>query len=441
MRRILIIMLSLCVYTFASAQTDGPMSLTLDQAIELGNKYNASIKNSAIDVKLAEQKVREIMSSGFPQLNGAGSLNDYIKSPISLIPAEIFGGPKGTYAEVSFVPKYNVTGSVSASQLLFNGSYFLGVKASKEYAEFIKVQQEKTKFDVERDITKAYLTVLSTQATLAILEEAKNRIDTSLYNINEVYKQGFAEKLDVDRLRFAQSQLAQQLDQLKSTIGVLKALLNLQMGYDVTKPIILTSTLQDMNQRFSVELYSKTTFDPNAKLEIQVLNKGLELQKLTVKANKMGYYPTLAAFGTYQLNGQNKTFEFPKYYKTALVGLQLSVPIFDGFAKDAKIKQAKLTLEQVENTKANVQNALTLAYINANNNVNTAKNQLELNKQSLALAESIYNTTKTKFDLGVGNSFELTTADGDFKNAKIQYTIAQYNLVNAIYDLKVALGK
>ena len=91
------------------------------------------------------------------------------------------------------------------------------MKASREYAEFIKVQQEKTKFDVERDITKAYLTVLSTQATLAILEEAKNRIDTSLYNINEVYKQGFAEKLDVDRLRYAQSQLAQQLDQLKST--------------------------------------------------------------------------------------------------------------------------------------------------------------------------------------------------------------------------------
>ncbi len=441
MKRLVFLMLCSGMFIRSMAQAEAPLNLSLDEAISMGSKYNTSLKNAAIDVKLADQKVREIMSSGFPQLNGSGSLNDYIKSPISLIPAQIFGGPPGTYQEVSFVPKYGLSGGVSASQLVFNGSYFLGVKASKEYAEFIKVQQEKTKYDVERDITKAYLTVLSTQETQAILQETTNRIDTQLYNVKEIYKQGLVEKLDVDRLKLVQSQLQQQLTQLKAAIVVLKSVLNLQMGVDVNKSLNLTTSLDELNKMFSLERYANAAFDVNNKIEVRVLSKGLELQKLAVKANQMGYYPSLVAFGTYQLNGQNNDFKFPKYYKTAIVGLQLSVPIFDGFAKDAKIKQSKLTLEQVENTKANVQNALTMAYLNANNNLSNAKNQLEINKQTLELAELVYTTTKTKYDLGVGSSFELITADSDFKNAKIQFVISQYNLVNSIFDLKTAIGK
>src|SRR5204863_2872165 len=115
--------------------------------------------------------------------------------------------------------------------------------------------------------------------------------------------------------------------------------------------------------------------------------------------------PTLAAFGSFQLNGQNNKFNFPKYYQTAIVGLQLSVPIFDGFSKDSKIKQAQLGLLQGQNTKANVQNALNMAYVNANTNVNNAKNQLDLNQMTLTLAETVYNTTYTKYKEGVGNSF------------------------------------
>ena len=351
MKRLVFLMLSYGMFIGSYAQADAPLNLSLEEAIAMGSKYNVTLKNSAIDVKLAEQKVREIMSSGFPQLNGTGSLNDYIKSPISLIPAQIFGGPAGTYQEVSFVPKYSLAGGVSASQLLFNGSYFLGVKASREYAEFVEVQLQKSKFDVERDITKAYLTVLSTQETQAILRETKARIDTQLYNVKEIYKQGLIEKLDVDRLKLVQSQLTQQLDQLKSAIGVLKSVLNLQMGVDVNKPTNLTTNLDELNKMFSLENYSKVSFDASNKIELKIINKGLELQKLSVKANQMGYYPTLVAFGSYQLNGQNNKFDFPKYYKTAIVGLQLNVPIFDGFSKDAKIKQAKLTLEQAENSK------------------------------------------------------------------------------------------
>jgi outer membrane protein len=441
MKRLVMFMLCLSVYTLSKAQNDAPLSLSLEQALELGNKYNTALKNSAIDVKLAEQKVREILSSGLPQVNASGSVNDYIKSPISLVPAQFFGGAPGTYAEVSFVPKYNMGASLTASQLLFNGSYFTGVKASKEYEDFVRVQQEKTKYDVERDITKAYLAVLSAQESQAIFTEAKNRVDTTLYNLSEMYKEGVIEKLDVDRVKLAQSQLAQQIEQFKSTINVLKALLNLQIGYDVNKPINLTSTIDDLNKKFSWDVYGKSTFDVNRKVEMQIVNKGLELQKLNIKATRMGYAPTLAAFGTYQLQGQNSKFEFPKYYKTFLVGLSLNVPVFDGFNRDSKIRQATLSLQQMENSKVNYQNALTLAYINANTNVTNARNQLDINKQTLELAQSVYTTTKAKYDMGVGSSFEMITADSELKNTKVQYVLSQYNLLNAIFELKTALGQ
>jgi outer membrane protein len=442
MKRLIIFIACFGFYLSTKAQADAPLNLSLEQAIDLGSKYNASLKNSAIDVKLAEQRVREILSSGFPQVNASGSLNDYILSPVTLVPAQFFNpnASPNDFAEVHFVPKYNVGAGVSASQLIFNGSYIVGVQASREYAAFIKVQLEKTKFDVERDITKAYLTVLSTQETESILEESKKRIDKQLNDLSEIYKQGLIEKLDVDRVKLLQSQLAQQQDQIKTAVSVLKSLLNLQMGYDVTKPVNLTSTLEDLNRKFGADLYASTSFDANKKFEMQILNKGLELQALNIRANKMGYYPSLVAIGSYQISGQNNTFEFPKYYKTAIVGLQLSIPIFDGFAKDSRITQAKLSLLQMQNTKASVQNALTMAYINANTNVSNAKKQLELNKLTLSLAETVYNTTATKYKEGVGSSFELTTADSDLKNARIQNVVAQYNLISAIFDLKIALG-
>lgn len=437
----LILFLSFLVLTVsARSQNEGPESLTLDQAVEMGLKYNNTLKNSAIDVKIAEQRVREIMSVGLPQINAAGSLNDYIKSPISLIPGEFFGRP-GKTIEVSFVPKFNASASVSASQLLFNGSYFLGVQASKQYAELVKAQMEKSKTDVERDVTKAYLTVLSTMQTKEILTESKKRIDKTLSDLIEINKQGLNEKLDVDRLRLSQSTIIQQTEQLEATIKVLMSLLNLQMGYDVNKPIQLTSTLDELNKKFAVNVYEKTQFDVNNKMEYKLISKGIELQRMNVKANKMAYYPTLAGFGTFQYTGQNKTLDFPKYYQTVIVGLQLNVPVFDGFSKDSKIKQAKYSLSQYENNRAMIQNALAMAYINAQTGLQNAQRQFELSKQSLALAETIYNTTALKYKEGVGSSFELTTAESDLQNAKIQNILAQYNLINAVFELKTALGK
>ena len=437
----LILFLSLLVLRVSvTAQNDGPTAISLDQAVEMGLKYNNTLKNSALDVKIAEQRVREIMSVGLPQINAAGSLNDYIKSPISLIPGEFFGRP-GTTIEVSFVPKFNATASVTASQLLFNGSYFLGVQASKQYADLVKIQMEKSKTDVERDVTKAYLTVLSTQQTQAILTESKKRIDKTLNDLTEINKQGLNEKLDVDRLRLSQSTITQQMEQLDATIKVLKSLLNLQMGYDVNKPLELTSTLEELNKKFAVNIYEKTQFDVNNKIEYKLISKGIALQQMNVKANKMAYYPTLAGFGTFQYTGQNKTLDFPKYYQTAIVGLQLNVPVFDGFSKDAKIKQAKYSLSQYENNRAMIQNALAMAYINAQTGLQNAQRQYELSKQSLALAETIYNTTALKYKEGVGSSFELTTAESDLQNAKIQSTLSQYNLINAVFELKTALGK
>jgi outer membrane protein len=441
MKRFIILMTIIAAWVTPRAQTEASQNLTLEQAIELGNKYNTSLKNSALDVKLAEQKVREILSAGFPQINGAASLNDYIKSPVTLVPAQFFGGRPGTYAEVSFVPKYQVTASATASQLIFNGSYFLGVTASREYTEFVRVQKEKTQADVERDITKAYLTVLSTGETIKILEEAKRRVDKSLNDVTETYKQGLVEKLDVDRLKLTQSQINQQLDQAKSALKVLNSLLNLQIGYDVNKPFTLTSTLEDLNKKFSAEAYANMKFDVTVKPEYKIITKGLELQRLNVRANKMGYYPTLAGFGTYQINGQNNTFSFDKTYRMFLIGLQLNVPIFDGFSKDSKIRQASYTVQQYENNRQMVQNSLSMAYINAQTGLNNARRQMEINKQTLELAETVYNTTSLKYKEGVGNSFELTTAESELNNARIQNVIAQYNVIMGVFDLKTALGK
>ncbi len=442
MKKLLIFIACFSFFYTGRAQADSTLNLSLDQAIEMGSKYNYALKNSAIDIKMAEQKVREILSSGYPQLNASASVNDYILSPVSLIPARFFNPNAGPdeLAEVHFVPKYNMGAGVTASQLLFSSSYFLGVRASREYSAFIKLQQAKTKFDVERDITKAYITVLSVQETQAILDENKKRIDKQLNDVSEMYKQGVIEKLDVDRLKLVQNQLIQQQDQAKASVSVLKSLLNLQMGYDVTRPVNLTSSLDELSKRFGADLYSNVNFDANKKIELQVINQGLLLQSLTVKAAKMGYYPTLAAVGSYQLSGQNNKFQFPKYYQTALVGLQLNVPVFSGFSKDAKIKQAQFSLEQMENNKANLQNSLTMVYLNANTNVSNAKRQLELNRQTLVLAETVYNTTASKYKEGVGNSFELMTADSDLKNVRIQNVLAQYNLINAIFELKTAVG-
>lgn len=456
----LIVLLALPFFALAALGQE-PLKLSFDQAVEMAQKNSVKLKNSELDILLAKQKVREILSNGLPQVSATAQLTYFPEIPVQALPDFISPAVYGVlFKEGLLTPKqvgsndvfaarfgttYNGQASATLSQLIFDGTFFLGVQASKSYVQLSEMMLEKSKLDVDSGVTKAYMSVLITGKSLEVLKDGSKRLEKTYADTKELYKNGFVEKLDVDRLELATSNLKAQIDKVQGLYNLVMALFNFQIGAKLDEKVELTTTLEELTSRFAPDDLANSSLDLNNRIEYRILNKSLNLQAYDLKRWKVAYYPSVAAFGNIGYTNPSNTFNYfsgdATWYRSSYLGAQVRIPIFDGFYKDSKIKQAKYTLQQLENTKKNLEYGLGIDAINNKLKYINAQTQLKNQKTSLELAERIYNTSKLKYNEGVGNSFELISAENDFKQAQLNYMNSLYELLNAGYDLKRALGK
>lgn len=414
------------------AQTE-TLKLSLEQAQEMAVQNNQNLKNAKLDIDKANYQVNEIKSMGLPQVSGSGSFSHTFEIPTQVIPGDAFGQP-GQTIPVQFGVPFTMSGGIGAQQLLFDGTFFLGLKAASEFVNISTLMQSKSEIDVKEGVIKAYYMAL-------ISNENVGQLDQSLANINKLknetqalYDAGFAEKLDVDRLILSAANLEININNLKNQAALAKKVLLNAMGVDVNQPIELTSKLPSYSvQNFALNYGAD--FNLENRIEYKLLQQQQSLNELEVKRWKMGYYPSLYAgfnYGWQTFGTQGNFNELgDTWYPNGMYSLSLNVPIFDGFYKKAKVDQSKLEIAKTSNTIAQLTNGINLELSQARTQYVNAIKTLELQGKSVKLAESIYNTTAIKFKEGVGSSFEMITAESDLTTAKTNY-------LNALYDLSVA---
>jgi len=435
-KTLIIILIGILVTSGLYSQSK-PMSLKDCISYAIANQ--STIKNANLDVNIAHQKVRELTGIGLPQLNGDFTFNDYLSIPTSLIPAQFFGGRPGEYAAVKFGVQYNGSASVSASQLIFDGSYLVGLRASKVYEELSRKSVKRTEIDAVEAVTKAYYMALINQQRLKLFDENIIRLENTFKNTQGYLKAGFAEKIDADRLEVALNNLKTEKEKTTKSIEVGILLLKFQMGMKVNEAITLTDSISKQ------DLISSDTAQGNAKnrIEYSILQSAKRLNQLDEKRYKAQYLPSLAAFGTYTAQAQRNEFNFfdaKPWYRIFIVGAKLTIPIFDGFQKDARIRQANLAVQKNDNDLFAFENTVNFQTQSALISYDNSFKTLDIQERNLKLAKEVVKVSSSKLKNGVGSNLELTTAESQLREAQINYYDALYNAIVAKIDLQKAKG-
>jgi len=414
------------------------------QAVDYAKKNSVAVKNALIDIKIQQQTNREVTSAALPQINAMGNLQDYLTIPTQLLPAEITGGPPGTFIPVQFGTKYNATGGVDVQQLLFDGQVFVGLQARRTVLEFASKQAEVTEEQIKANVYKLYYQLVVGQQQITSIDANISRFSKLLNDVNEIYKQGFAERLDIDKVQVQLNNLRTEKIKMQNQLRVGNAGLKFLMNMPQKDSLLLTDSLTEDELKSNL---LDGQYNYNDRKEYQLLSLGLKLNEYNVRRYKLSRIPTLAAFGSYQKNAQRTKFDFFKggegreWFTTSLIGLRLNVPIFDGFARRAKIQSAKLEVEKAKNNLAQQQESIDNEVAASRLNMTSALETIDNQKQNVSLAEKVYNSTKLKYEQGLGDNQEIYTAQAELKVAQNNYYGALYDAIVAKIDYLKATGK
>lgn len=450
------ILLFLSLTWNASAQET--LSLSLEEAIEQAVENNKELQNAQLDVQYANHQVKEVLSTGLPQISGNVNFTHNLEIATSVFPdfisPSVYGvllseglvnsapANYGSFPAQFGVP-YSMQATVGLNQLVFDGTFFLGLKAASEFVNINKLIASKSESDIKQGVIKAYYMALISEVNLNQLNQSMANLTKLKEETKALYEAGFAEKLDYDRLVLSVSNLEISINNLKKQAELAKMILLNSIGLDVNQQLSLTTSMPEFNETNFNASYGLAETGAN-RIEFRMLEQQQTLNQLNLKRYQVGYIPSIYLNANYGANTFAQKGAFGdlgnEWFPMASYGLNLNVPIFDGLYKKSKADQVRVDIMKTENSIIQLENGINLevkqaqiAYVNAYNN-------MELQQNSSELAEEIYKTTSIKFKEGVGSSFELVQAESDLTTAKTNYLNALYELSVAKINLDKALG-
>lgn len=425
----------------AQQATKNKLSFSLQQAIDYAIKNQVIIKNAQLDQKIAKEKSDELLGIGFPQINGSADITRFIDIPTTFVPGTFFGGDSGSFYPVQFGQNYSSTAGLTASQLLFDGSYLVGLKASRMYVDLMHKQVNQSKTDLAAMVSKAYYNVLILQEQTQILDANVKRLKKLRDDMKATYDNGFAEKIDYDRTVLAYNNIITEKEKLERMVALSVNLLKFQIGANVQDDLTLTDKLEDIKSTTMIN--PADTIDVNNRIEMDVLQTTKRLLQIDLKLQRVAYLPSLAAFGSYSVNASRNEFDIfqnKPWYRTSIVGLKLTVPVFDGFQKASRVNQARFALQKIDNTIQSTTQGLQLEVQTARTSLINALASLDTQGENRKLAEEVARITKKKFEAGVGSSLEVMDAETALKVAETNYYTSLIEAYIAKVDYAKATG-
>ncbi len=426
----------------SKAQTgSGGSAYSLQQAVDYAFKNSPSVLNSELDATSSVYRKRELLSVGYPQISSSVDFKDYINIPTSLLPAQFFGGPAGSFIPVKFGTKYNATVGLSASQLVFSTDYFFGTKAAKQLVNLSTISITRTKSEVAAQVTKAYYGVLVSKERVKLLDANVVKLQKVFSDTKALNAQGFVEKIDVDRIEVTLNNLMSEKEKVDRLIQMSELLLKFQMGYKGSDNLILSDSLNMDSGKFE-NLGMKP--DISSRSELKLLETQGVMLDIDVKRLKWGALPTIAAYGALNYNAQRTEFDLfdasKDWYNISLIGATLNLNLFNGFQRYSRIQQAKIALTKNNNSITQFKMAAELEASMASITYNNALSSIQTQKRNLELAQSIFEVTQKKYTAGVGSNTELINAQTSIKEAETNYFGALYDLLIAKTDYLKATG-
>ena len=405
---------------------------SVQQAVEYAHKNNVQVKNALLDVQIQGETNREVTAAAYPHLSASGSLTYNAKLPVSLIPAEFLGGPPGTFQELAFGTKWNSTGGLSINQLLFDGQVFVGLQARSTVLDFSRKNVEVTEEMIKSNIYKIYYQLAVAKQQIQLLDSNIRLAEKLSHDTKVIYDNGFIDKLSVDQTNVTLANLKTDRQKVLNQVANGYLGLKILMGMPVKDELVLTDEVSaEMIREGALEMDGYKYED---RKEFQYAQLGIKLREYDIRRYKLAKLPTLSINGYYNKNAQRDKFDFFKggrWFDISAFTLNLNIPIFSGFANNARIQRAKFQLQQsqneVDNLKLNIDQQVEVA----RNNYRSAVATVDAQQRNMSLAQTVYAQTKKKLDEGLTDQSSLETA-------RVQLQAAQTNYISALYDAMVA---
>ncbi len=419
-------------------------TFSLEQAINFAEQNSYTMQDAKDDIKAAKKRVWETTTMGLPQINASFDYQNFLELPVQLIPAEFFGGNPGEFAEISFGTKQNINGSATLSQLIFDGSYIVGLQSAKVYLKISELTEIKTAQAIKEGVINAYAGVLMTREGLKILEKNKNVLEKNLQQTREIVSNGFGEEQDVEQLSLTLQTLDNQLKNMQRLETYNLNMLKYVMGIPIDQEITLSQNLESLLSDYQDFNTLSQSFDYQTHIDYKFSENNLDAKKLLVKLEQSKALPSLSAYLNYGLNAYGEKFDFfdkdQKWFDSSIFGVKMNIPVFSSFMRSSRVQQAKINLKKAERAQIETSEKLTLAYQTAKINYENALENYQTTKESMALAERIEHKENIKFFEGISGSFELTQAQNQLYTKQQEYLQSIYELISKKAALDTAMG-
>lgn len=443
MKKLLLILLLFSFIGNIKAQ-EKKLSFSLDEAINYALMHSYAIRNAKLDIDAAKKKKWETTTIGLPQVSAKVDYQNFLKQVITLLPAEIFGGTPGTFNEVTFGTKQNLHASITMNQLLFDGSYLIGLQSAKVYLQISELAEIKTEQAIKEAVINAYGNVLLADASVEILKNNKILLEKNLKETKAIVKNGLAEEQDAEQLQITLSTIKNQLNKTKRLRNISYKMLNITLGIDLDAKINLTDSLESLAIKSTDLSLINENFNLENHIDFKIANNTKKSNELLMKFEMSQALPSLSAFVNYSKFANSDDFTFfnkdQDWLASSLFGLSLNVPIFSSFKRSSKTQQARIALEQSKIDLQETSQKLRLQVSNAKSDYQFSLDQYITAKENLRLSERIEHKENVKFFEGVGSSFELTSAQNQLYQKQQEYLQAILSIINAKIKLENALN-
>ncbi len=442
MKKIVITLTLLLTLSQASWAQNMALSLKEAQAIAMEQSY--AMLNAEMDIAATKREVQEVLAIGLPQVNALLDYQQLLQIPVQLVPGEFFGLEPGEFAEVQFGLEYNFTGSVTASQLIFDGTYFVGLKAARTAVELVRNAQIKTAAEVRVAVAEAYYTTLVAEANKGILEENLSSVNDLLRESEAFFNNGLVEEQDVDQLRLNRNQIQNNIDNAEKYIEISQKTLNYLIGIPISTEVTLTDKIEDLVVLNNNAAFLQRDRQLETHPDILIARTNVMVQDLTLQGAKAAYYPNMNLFLTHQQNAQRNMFNFTEsgqpWFPATVLGVNMNIPIFSSFQRKNSVRRGVIELEKAEINLTEAEQNLRLAQTRAMAEYENAMRVWKTQKESMELAKRISDRTSIKYKEGITTSTDLNVVRSQLLNEQGRYVDAALKLLNAKQQLDKAFN-
>ncbi len=420
------------------AQESSPLSLAEAQAFAVKNALQ--VKNASYDAEVAKLTSDELLGIGLPQVSASLQYQNFITLITQVADGALFGAP-GQEVRFQFGLPHNMTASLTASQILFNGSWLVGLQASRAYADLQKKNMSKSEIEVKAATAQAYHLALSLQEQLKFTEQTRMVLNQMVDETSALYSAGFVEEQDVEQLQLSLNEISNVISTLKANVRLSEILLKFTIGMPLQQDITLTDTAESLMNPGDI---MSVSFTPDKNIDVMLTTNALRMQELNLKNKKAAFLPNAALFYNLQSQAFRQEFDFfdtsKQWFAPQLWGFTLNMPILSGGTNMKSVQKAKVEVQRMKDTVENVKSASLLGYEQAKTEYETALQSVNLSQQSLTLAQKILDKTNIKFKEGIASSMNVSQSTSQVLKAQTDLANAKRSLLDATVKLKKSLN-